>query len=334
MPTVIYRDHRVSLREGESVLDGLLRAGAEVSSGCRSGSCKACTLKAEPGSVPAAAQRGLRPTERERGLFLACQHRPTADVHVYPSDHASDVAAQIVDTAPMGGGVVRVRLRTEEALPYRAGQFVALRRSDGLTRSYSLASRPSESLLELHVSRVERGRMSQWLHDGAKPGTQVWVRGPFGDCVYDSEQPDVPLLMVGVGTGMAPLWGVVREAVARHHRGAITLVEAAARPAGLYLHEPLQALARDHAGVELRSCALQGATKSIEERSVDELAVELYRQCKASGQPEPLALLCGDAAVVHAMRRRLFMAGLSSQRIFADAFVPVVADGAGMQAAV
>jgi len=80
--------------------------------------------------------------------------------------------------------------------------------------------------------------------------------------------------------------------------------------------------------------AMEGTAEFIEERAVDELAVELYREHKAAGGEEPLALLCGDAAVVHSLRRRLFMAGLSSRRIVADAFVPTPDGDATIQAAV
>lgn len=329
MPTVLYGDLRVSLDPGESVLDGLLRAGADVAHACRSGACKACALQADPGSVPEAAQQGLRDNERRRGVFLSCQCRPQADLEVRPADHADEVAAEVIERFSLGPRVTGLRLRPEAPLEYLAGQYVALRRADGLTRSYSLASRPSEALLELHVGHVLGGRMSGWVRDEVQPGERVTLRGPYGECVYAPEQPEAPLLLVGVGTGAAPLWGVAREALAAGHRGSITVVEAAAEPEGLYLHDAWRELAASDERLSLRSCVLRGGGGEVIEAAVDEVAAELF---EGAGSPAgALALLCGDPPVVHKTRRSLFLAGLSSRRILADAFVvgPPPAGAAG-----
>ncbi|MCA9650909.1 MAG: 2Fe-2S iron-sulfur cluster binding domain-containing protein [Myxococcales bacterium] len=320
MATVRYGDHRVPLAPGETVLDGLLRAGADVAHACRSGACKACALQAAPGSVPEAAQQGLRASERRRGVFLACQCRPQADLEVHAADHADEVGAEVIEVAPLSATVTRLRLRPDSPLSHRAGQYVAMRRADGLTRSYSIASLPQEPWVELHVGLVPGGQMSRWVVQQARPGDRVSLRGPYGDCVYVPEEPQAPLLLVGVGTGVAPLWGVAREAVAAEHRGPIVVIEAAATPAGLYLHEPWRALARAHERVELLSCVLAGGDRGeLREAPVDAVAGERFRELGAP--KDAFALLCGDPPIVHRLRRGLFLAGLSSRRIFADAFV-------------
>lgn len=319
MATVTYGRHRVPLASGETVLDGLLRAGADVPHACRSGVCKACTLRAEPGAVPEAAQQGLRPSERTRGVFLACQCRPQADLVAHPAEHADEVAAELVEIERLGATVTRLRLRLDESLPYQAGQYVALRRADGLTRSYSIASRPGEPWLELHVGDVPGGTMSGWARDDARPGDRLGVRGPYGDCVYVPDEPEAPLLLVGVGTGIAPLWGVAREALAAEHRGPVVVIEAAAEPSRLYLHEALRSLAANDPRLRLRSCVLRGGTEEIAEASVDAVATEVFEQLGAP--KDARALLCGDPLIVHRVRKGLFLAGLSSRRIAADAFV-------------
>ena len=66
----------------------------------------------------------------------------------------------------LGGHVVRVRLRPMTSFSYRAAQFIKLRRADGLTRSYSVASAAVlDSYLEIHVKRLQGGMMSNWIHD-------------------------------------------------------------------------------------------------------------------------------------------------------------------------
>src|ERR1019366_6954129 len=122
---------------------------------------------------------------------------------------------------------------------YRAGQFVSLFREDGLARSYSLASLPGEGALELHVRKIPGGAMSGWLYsqalhsqalhsqslDRAQPGAQsgvpVWIQGPSGNCFYVPGKADEPLLLAGAGTGLAPLYGIARDALQQGHSGPI-----------------------------------------------------------------------------------------------------------------
>ena len=52
---------------------------------------------------------------------------------------------------------------------------------------------------------------------------------------------------------------------------------------------------------------------------MDAVAGERFRELGAP--KDAFALLCGDPPIVHRLRRGLFLAGLSSRRIFADAFV-------------
>ncbi len=319
MATIAYQGKRFALHEGETALDALLRNGVEVAYGCRSGICRGCMMRASSGTVPEAAQVGLRAIERRRGMLLTCLCRPTGELELEELGVAGTTAARIIEHTPLSDSVVRIRLAPAQPIRYEAGQYLALRRSDGLTRSYSLASRASEPWLELHVRRVPDGRMSRWLFDEARPGDELALRGPYGQCCYVGEELDAPLLLIAVGTGLAPLWGVVREALAAAHRGPITLVQAAAEPAGLYMRAELEALARAHPQLRLRSCVLRGATGELEQGSVDALAAaQLRESAQASGH---LAFVCGDADIVQRVRRELFLAGLSIRRIFADAFV-------------
>jgi CDP-4-dehydro-6-deoxyglucose reductase len=317
--TIEYKDERFALDAGETVLDGLLRRGVDIAHACRSGVCRSCTMVASSGVVPELAQAGLKEVERRQGMFLACMCRPEGDLELRDLDDQATIAARIVEVAHLSESVVRLRLQPEAPLDYEAGQYVSMRREDGLTRSYSLASLPSEPWVELHLRRMIGGRMSTWAYDDARVGMSVSLRGPYGSCCYVADQLDAPMLLIGVGTGLAPLWGVIRQALASGHRGSITLIQAAAEPKGLYMREDLQALARTHPQLRIRTCVLRGAEAEMEEGAVDALALEHLRQ--AGDVAAHLAYVCGDATVVQSVRRRLFLAGLSNRRIFVDAFV-------------
>lgn len=87
------------------------------------------------------------------------------------------------------------------------GQHVDVRLTadDGYqtTRSYSLSSGPGEDP-QITVERVDDGEVSPFLVDIAEPGTTLELRGPIGG--YFVWEPDgEPLLLVGGGSGIAPL---------------------------------------------------------------------------------------------------------------------------------
>ena len=154
--------------------------------------------------------------------------------------------------------MLRVHLRPEGPFDYRAGQYLTLLRGDGLARSYSLASLPGEEALELHVRLLPGGEMSGWLGTQARPGEAVRIQGPVGECFYVPGQPEQPLLLAGTGTGLAPLYGVVRDALAEGHTGPIWLFHGARERRGLYLVEALRELASRHPNLHYRPSVLAG----------------------------------------------------------------------------
>ena len=209
---------------GETVLDALLRHGLALAHSCRKGVCLSCALRAPDGSVPAEAQAGLRPTLAAQGYFLSCLFAPESDVSVAACDDALFGRARVTSVDHIGPIVARVRLDPATPLHYRAGQFINLRRSDGVTRSYSLASVPGlDRDLELHAKRLPGGVMSNWIHDQLQPGDDVDIGGPNGASYYLSGRPEQSMLLVGNGTGLAPLYGIAREALRDGHSGPIHL---------------------------------------------------------------------------------------------------------------
>lgn len=320
MPRLRYEGREVPIDDGETVLDACARAGVVIPSSCRSGACQSCLVRAVRGAVPAAAQVGLGVAKRELGHFLACVCRPSEDLEVEPVGVGADLPATIVAVERLAPTVSRVMLAPRAELSYRAGQFVTLLRADGLARAYSLASVPGEGLLELHVRRAPGGRMSTWLHDQAPVGAEVTLRGPAGECFYVADDPARPLVLVGVGTGLAPLWGILRDALAQGHEGPIVLLHGGRSVGDLYLRGPLEAVAAAHRGVDLRFSVLDGeAGPGVVVGELDALAKSVV--AGLPGRARARAFVCGDPALVQRLKRALFLAGVSLREILGDAFV-------------
>ncbi|MFN0103843.1 MAG: 2Fe-2S iron-sulfur cluster-binding protein [Bryobacteraceae bacterium] len=316
MPKFNYSGVAYEAAPGESVLDALLRQGVEISNSCRSGACQTCMLRATGGTLPAAAQQGLKATLVEQGYFLSCVCRPDEDLVLEPAG-GLEVEATITALERLTPTVLRARVWTKKPLDYRAGQYITLRRADGLARSYSLASLPGDGALELHVRRAPMGRMSGWLFDEARENEAISVRGPAGDCFYTAGKPEQSLLLAGTGTGLAPLAGICKDAVRQGHRGPIHLYHGALRPEGLYLQDELRDVMREHPNVHYRPVVLEGGpVAGIASGALDKVIAADHP--KLSGWR---GFVCGDPSIVQTLRKKMFLAGMASREIFADAFI-------------
>jgi NAD(P)H-flavin reductase len=275
-------------------------------------------MKATSGVVPDKAQTGLKDSWKARGYFLACSCVPDADLDVVSPDADLRFPATIRSVRRLGPDVVEVRLVPDSPIEFYSGQYVTIVRADGLARSYSVASLPEDGELELHIRKIPNGAMSGWFHDQARPGDRVTVIGPSGECFYVPGREDQPLLLAGTGTGLAPLYGILRDAIARGHRGSIYLFHGALHAGGLYLVDELREIARANTQVSYVPSVLRGeAEQGLVVGALDQAIAQ--RIPNFSGWR---GYVCGDPGIVQSLKMKLFLAGMASKDIHADAFIP------------
>ena len=319
-----FRGRSLDLRDGETVLECLERSGERIPSSCRSGVCQSCLMQATSGEVPPESQKGLKPALASRGYLLACACRPTSDLELIDGAPA-EACSRVLETHVLGPGVVQVLLERPPGFSYDAGQFVQLvRPKDGLTRPYSLASLPSEALLELHVAVSATGNMSRWLGDAR--GEPVRLRGPLGECSYRAPHLDASLLLIGTGTGLAPLFGVLKQALAHGHRGPIALHHGAATVSGLYRWGELCELADRHPNLQLQGW-VDGEPSTLGPRlrggRIDRQLLQNYTAIQNAE-----IYLCGNPALVANLKKYAYLQGAPLDRIYADPFVTAPAPAA------
>jgi ferredoxin-NADP reductase/ferredoxin len=312
-----YKDRPVDIAPGETVLEALLRAGIEAPSSCRSGQCQTCRHRALEGQPPPESQNGLTEAQKAIGLFLPCVCRPKAPLVIAPPDDAgARLDAVVHSIEPLSADILRLRVETE-SFSYRPGQFLELIAGEDLKRHYSLASHPEEDpYLEMHIRLHQNGRMSRHLVEKLERGHRLHVAGPSGTCFYEGVEADQPLALIGAGTGLAPLYGVLRDALRRGHCGPIRLYHGARERRGLYLTEELQALSEARANFDYIASPLDPAAP----HGGDIAAVAL--EAETPRVQETAYFLCGGENLVKRLKRELFMRGASLKAIRSDAFTP------------
>lgn len=242
--TIFFRNKQYQCENRESLLDAFLRHKVSIPYSCKSGVCSTCLMRCVRGDVGDSAVKGLNKALVAQGYFLSCQCFPEEEIQVAQLDDFDLFGrARLLDKTMLSPMVCRLRLQTANPLYYRAGQYINLRNSDGIVRSYSLASLPAQDdFLELHVKRMPNGLFSNWVVDFISEGDGVEFQGPNGLCFYYSHNPDARLLLVGTGTGLAPLLGIIRDALHSGHRGDIHLYHGEKDFSALYMHDYLTEL--------------------------------------------------------------------------------------------
>lgn len=302
----------------DSILDCLTAQGVPVPSSCRSGVCQTCLMKAVKGEVPEKAKAGLKPTLAAQNYFMACSCYPEQDLEVVlPDAGINRLGAEITGVEYLSKDVLGIKLKPHREVEYRAGQFINLFKDETTARCYSLASVPElDKELMLHVRKVPNGIVSSWVFADLKVGDAVNISEANGDCFYVPGNPDQNILLLATGTGLAPLYGIIRDAIKNGHKGKISLYHGGYNKDGLYLVKELQRLVQLHPNISYTRCVSEGeAPQGYESGTV--LDAALTHHPDLSGWR---VYLCGNPQMVKAARQQTFFAGASMRDIYADPF--------------
>ncbi|WDY58958.1 iron-sulfur-binding ferredoxin reductase [Pseudomonas sp. PSKL.D1] len=302
MPELCVGERCWTVPTGSNLLDALNEAGLNVPYSCRAGSCHACLVHCLEGQPADALPEALAFEKHAQGWRLACQCRVVDDLRVAVFDPRQDGLPAEVCTVDWLGDVLRLRLKPQRALRYQAGQHLVLW-NGAVARPYSLASLPGEDgFLEFHIDCQRSGAFCDMARQ-LRIGDELRLGELRGGALhYDPDWQARPLWLLAAGTGLAPLWGILREALRQGHQGEITLMHMGTH----YLTRELGELARQHPSLHVEM--VNGA-------EFDQALAALRLASR-----QTVALVCGAPKRVEQFAKRLFIAGLPRNQLFADVF--------------
>jgi CDP-4-dehydro-6-deoxyglucose reductase len=189
-------------------------------------------------------------------------------------------------------------------------------------RSFSIASVPGrDELIELHIRKVASGEFTQQLFNGMKEKTLLRIEGPLGQFWFRRESPR-PALLIGGGTGYAPLRSMLRDLLSVGDRRPLHLYWGAQARPHLYEDEQVRALSAAHPNLRYTPVLSDpqpednwtGRRGLVHAAALEDL-LEDSRQLQdfdvyASGPP----------AMVEAVRYEYSERGLPAQQLFFDSF--------------
>jgi len=328
--TVSVSADRVECRPDQPLLDAFLRGSVWMPNSCNQGTCGTCKLRVVSGEV----DHGLSPehtltrAEREQGFALACQATPCSDTVVERLDTAPagtvhalrDVVGTVSAIEDVARDTRRVLVTLDSPLEFSAGQYVELRvPGTDHRRQYSMANTPGESKqLEFHIRRQPGGVATDgWVFGTLSVGERVEMAGPLGDFRLDPEDAG-PMILLGGGTGLAPLKSMVRQALTSAPDRAIHLYHGVREESDLYDVDLFQEWERAHPGFRYVPC-LSDQSWSGRSGYVTDAFVEDFDTCRGYS-----GYLCGPPAMVDAGVKAFKRRRMAPRRIFREKFTPAV----------
>ena len=335
--TLAKSDISFTVAPDQSLLDAALGASLNLPHSCKSGNCGSCRARVLQGEIhyPNGPPLGLSETEVADGFVLLCQARARSDLciethQITTPDQAriKRLPARIERALPLSHDVMGLSLRLPAAEPFRfeAGQYIDIMLSGGRRRSFSIASPPHDGrLLELHVRRAAGGEFSERLFDQDPQNALLTIEGPLGQFVYRPHAAAAgaaPMLLIGGGTGLAPLISILRHVIENGIERDMTLYWGVRSERDLYAHAILQDLAQ-RCPTEGRPARLRYAPV-LSEPSPDWRGSRGFVHEAALEDIDDLArydvYAAGPPAMIAAVRREFGRRGVAANRLFFDSF--------------
>ena len=314
---------------GQTLLSALYENSVFIPSACGGkGSCGHCKITVLSGGGPVLPTETpyLTRAEVRAGTRLACQVKVREDILARIPGELLDVklfAAVVSDTRAVTHDIKEITfaLGDPAEIAHRPGQYVQIEAPspDGpVFRAYSISSPVYESnKVELNVRIVPDGIGSTYLHGLAK-GDHVTFTGPYGEFRLN-ESPDVEVVCVGGGCGMAPMKNIIYSLYDRWPERSCWLFFGCRGTRDVFYLEEFRELARPHPNLRvvyalsdplLPEEAWDGETGFIH-LSVDKhLDPGIRRQ----------AFLCGPPPMIDAVTEVLENKGIEPADIFYDKF--------------
>jgi len=221
---IINNDKEFLVEGGSSLLSSLISNKIFVPSACGGkGNCGYCKCKVSHGAGPILATELTYLTEddQKHNIRLSCQVKVKDDMMIELPEELFNVRqynAEISFSESVTPVIkhLRIEIDKNEEISFKAGQYIQLLapaypgNDEEVYRAYSICSSTSaKNYIELFIGYVKDGIVTTYVHMHLKPGDKVAFTGPYGE--FYLRDTDNEVILVAVGTGMAPIRSILYE---------------------------------------------------------------------------------------------------------------------------
>jgi len=309
---------------GKSILESGERSDIGLPYSCRTGRCSSCKCLVLSGQTELlSAELGLTQEEKTDGWILSCVRTAVSDLDIEVDDlgelelyDSKILPCRINFIERLSSDVICVILRLPPNSGFLAmpGQHVEVIGGDGVRRSYSIANKLAENLVELHIKKVANGSLSEYWFKLAKENDLLRLNGPLGT-FFLRDTRGKNIVFLATGTGIAPVKAMlesIEHLSAENTPDSVTVFWGGRTPEDLYYDVSEEKSFLRY--VPVLSRAHQGWDGEI--GYVQEVFVEEKPDLTST-----MVYACGSDQMVHGARDLLVGLGLPTNMFFSDAFV-------------
>ena len=316
-----------SARPGETILAAALRQGIVLPYSCKNGTCASCKCHLVEGQVlyPFNPPEALSLDEMSAGASLACQAVPGGDlvIEAHEIEQVADIPvrmlpARVESLERFTPEIMRLRLKLPRAgrLQFLAGQYIDILLPGGKRRAFSIASAPSEAdFIELHIKHVDGGGFTGHVFDGMELRDILRLEGPLGT-FFVRRDTERPIIMMGGGTGFAPLKSMIEELIEAGDPRPIELFWGVRQESDLYARKLIKQWTEQLGSFSfVPVLAEPGDNWSGKTGFVHEAVLDAHADLSPFD-----VYMSGPPAMVHTARDTFLAAGVSEEHLFYDSF--------------
>lgn len=225
--------------------------------------------------------------------------------------------ATVVEHRRLSWDLALIRVRPEQPIPFRAGQYLSIEavQRPRLWRYLSPANAPRpDGQLEFHVRAVETGWVSRSLVAHGRPGDSWRIGPPMGRLGVD-RRCGRDVLMVAGGTGIAPMRAMLEELCRWGGNPRVHVFYGGRTPADLYDLPVLHGMAASNPWLTVTPVVQSWPEPPGTQHGT--LAEAVTRHGSWSGRD---VLVSGSPAMIRATVARMLEAGTPLEHIRYDPF--------------
>ena len=323
-------EKKITVKGGSSLLSSLAEHDIFIPSACGGrGTCAYCkvTVLEGGGIIGPVEDPSLSPSERNDKVRLSCQVKVRTPLKIRVPRELFSVRrfkGVLERKRPLTRDImeVRIRLVNPSAIEFIAGQYIQLqspeyRGRESVMRAYSVSSSPSEKdHIELVIRRVPDGICTTWVFDFLKEGQNVDFSGPYGE--FHLSDTGAPVIFIAGGSGMAPIYGMLRRMRETGNGRQATYFFGAQRQEDLFYMKELRDLEKDLPSFDFVP-ALSNEPPDSDWNGERGLITRVVQK-RFPDLSKHEAYLCGSPGMIDSAVTALTESGIPKEKIFYDKF--------------
>ena len=160
----------------------------------------------------------------------------------------SIVTCKVSSIEKLNDFLYRIFLQPQQAVTYKAGQYVSVVMGEKDKRHFSIANAPGAELIELHIGATPENGYAMQVIDKMKADGQVEVEVANGDA-YLRDESTRPIILMAGGTGFSYVKSILEEIVAKELTNPVYLYWGVKEYSHFYFEDEASSWAKAHQNI-------------------------------------------------------------------------------------